>query len=123
MITGESPDKNRDYDLFKQIDGFNDSLENNRSRLTSLSDNAKMLSGGEETSFISAVNNMARVLKSMTDNPYTAQNYVTDYYNNYTTLSAWLYDMKSMPLSIDRIYLYPSDNRRKAENARIFQKA
>ena len=83
-ITGESPDKNRDYDLFKQIDGFNDSLENNRSRLTSLSDNAKMLSGGEETSFISAVNNMARVLKSMIDNPYTAQNYVTDYYNNYT---------------------------------------
>ena len=109
MITGESPDKNRDYDLFKQIDGFNENLENNRSRLSALSESAKKLSDGEETSFISAINNMARVLKSMTDNPYTAQNYVTDYYNNYTTLSAWLYDMKSMPLCIDRLYLYPSD--------------
>lgn len=122
MITGESPDKNRDYDLFKQIDGFNDNLESNRSRLTSLSENAKKLSDGKETSFISAINNMARVLKSMLDNPYTAQNYVTDYYNNYTTLSAWLYDMKSMPLCIDRLYLYPSDSGEKPKMPGFFKK-
>lgn len=122
MITGESPDKNRDYDLFKQIDGFNDTLSANYGRLTGLAEGIKKLSDGEETSFVSAVNNMARVIKSMIDNPYTAQNYVTDYYNNYTTLSAWLYDMKSMPLSIDRIYLYPSDSSGSPDMPGFFKK-
>lgn len=122
MITGESPDKNRDYDLFKQIDGFNESLDENYSRLTKLSADMKKLSGGKDTSFVSAINNMARVIKSMRDNPYTAQNYVTDYYNNYTTLSAWLYDMKSMPLCIDRMYLYPSDSAEKPDMPGFFKK-
>ena len=122
MITGESPDKNRDYDLFKQIDGFNESLDENYSRLTKLSAGMKKLSGGKDTSFVSAINNMARVIKSMRDNPYTAQNYVTDYYNNYTTLSAWLYDMKSMPLCIDRMYLYPSDSAEKPDMPGFFKK-
>ena len=122
MITGENPDKNRDYDLFKQIDGFNDTLLANYGRLTKLANGMKKLSDGEETSFISAVNNMARVIKSMIDNPYTAQNYVTDYYNNYTTLSAWLYDMKSMPLSIDRLYFYPSDSSYKPHMPGFFKK-
>ncbi len=122
MITGETPDSNRDYDLFKQIDGFNESLEKNRELLTQLAADMKELSNGEETSFISSVKNMARVLKSMLDNPYTAQNYVSDYYNSYTTLSSWLYDMKSMPLCIDRIFLYPSESDEKPQLAGFFEK-
>lgn len=122
MITGESPDRNRDYDLFRQIDNFNENLEKNHELLIKLASDMKKLSDGEETSFISAVNNMARVLKSMVDNPYTAQNYVTDYYNNYTTLSSWLYDMKSMPLSIDRIYIYPSDSKERPQMPGFFTK-
>ncbi|MBP3600193.1 MAG: extracellular solute-binding protein [Clostridia bacterium] len=122
MITGETPDSNRDYDLFKQIDGFNDNLEKNRKLLTELANDMKKLSDGEETSFISAVKNMARVLKSMIDNPYTAQNYVTDYYNNYTTLSSWLYDMKAMPLCVDRMHIYPSDSEEEAELPGFFTK-
>ena len=122
MITGETPDSNRDYDLFKQIDGFNDNLEKNRKLLTELANDMKKLSDGEETSFVSAVKNMARVLKAMIDNPYTAQNYVTDYYNNYTTLSSWLYDMKSMPLCVDRMYIYPSDSEEEAALPGFFTK-
>lgn len=122
MITGETPDSNRDYDLFKQIDGFNDNLEKNRKLLTELANDMKKLSDGEETSFISAVKNMARVLKSMIENPYTAQNYVTDYYNNYTTLSSWLYDMKSMPLCVDRMYIYPSNSEEETELPGFFTK-
>ena len=122
MITGENPDKNRDYDLFKQINGFNDTLSANYSRLTGLAASMKKLSDGEETSFVSAINNMARVIKSMIDNPYTAHNYITDYYNNYTTLSAWLYDMKSMPLSIDRLCFYPSDSSEKPDMPGLFKR-
>lgn len=107
MITGDSPDSSRDYDLFKQIDGFNDTLDEYYNKCGSLAEDMKRLSGNETTSLITSVRNMARVLRSMRDNPYTAQNYVKDYYNNYTTVSSWLYDMQAMPLGIDRLVFVP----------------
>ena len=107
MITSDSPDPNRDYDLFRQIPDLNNRLQSYSDSLSSLADDMTELSG-HSTSCIAAVNNMVRILDQMTENPYTAQNYVTDYYNNYTTVSSWLYDMKSMPLSIDRIILVPA---------------
>lgn len=107
MITGDSPDSSRDYDLFKQIDGFNDTLNKYYEQCNTLAEDMKRLSGNETTSLITSIKNMARVLKSMRDNPYTAQNYVKDYYNNYTTVSSWLYDMQAMPLGIDRLIFVP----------------
>ena len=122
MITGESPDPNRDYDLFRQIGDFNEKLNKYYEQLTSLSSDMHALSGNQSTSCISAINNMAYVLKCMEENPYIAQKYVTDYYNKYTTVSSWLYDMKSMPLSIDRIYLVPQSLDYKIELPNILTK-
>ena len=108
MITGDSPDSNRDYNLFRQIRDFDQRLGEFSAYLRGLADDMTALSGNQSTSCISAIRNMDRIVTSMRNNPYTAQNYVKDYYNTYTTLSAWLYDMKAMPLSIDRIYLVPA---------------
>lgn len=105
MITGESPDKNRDYDLFRQIPDLNDTLQENYDGINALSKEMNSSTEMSGSSMIAAMNNMARVLKSMIDNPYTAQRYLSDYYSNYTGLGGWLYDMKSMPLSLDRIVL------------------
>lgn len=105
MITGETPDSNRDYNLFEQIPDFNKKLSEIRKSILNISDGLKSISGNNTTSLVTSLENMARVLKSMEDNPYTAHNYLSDYYSNYTTVSAWLYDMKSMPLSLDRIIL------------------
>ena len=60
------------------------------------------LSGDRSNKYISALKNMARVAKNMYDNPYTAQNYLSDFYSNYTTVCSWLYEMKTMPLSVDQ---------------------
>lgn len=105
MITGDSPDPNRDYDLFKQISDLQDVLLSTHEDITVLAEDMKKLSGSRSNKYISALNNMARVLMNMYDNPYTAQNYLTDYYNNYTTVCSWLYEMKTMPLSVDQIQL------------------
>ena len=120
MITSDSPDSNRDYELFKQIPDFEKRLSELYSNLTELSNIMKAESDGETTSLISAVNNMARVVDSMRNNLYTAQDYLKDYYNNYTSLSAWLTDMKSMPLSLDRIYFAPAEETPEIENAGFF---
>ncbi len=105
MITGESPDKNRDYDLFRQIPDLNEKLQSNYDGIVALADEMNEFTNMSGSSMIAALKNMARVLKSMIDNPYTAQRYLTDYYTNYTSVGGWLYDMKSMPLSLDRIIL------------------
>lgn len=109
MITSDSPDPNRDYDLFKQIPDFQETLSSMHEDLITLSNDMKALSGDRSNKYISALQNMARVLKSMYDNQYTAQTYVTDYYSNYTTVCSWLYEMKTMPLSVDQIQFASPD--------------
>ncbi len=105
MITGDSPDPNRDYYLFQQIKDLQEVLLNTYNDINVLANDMKVLSGNRSNKYISALNNMARVLKNMYDNRFTAQNYLNDYYTNYTTVCSWLYEMKTMPLSIDQMQL------------------
>ena len=121
MITGETPDANRNYDLFKQIPEFNETLKELYEGLDKLSEDMKKQSGKRSNSVIAAIANMSRVLKSMYDNPYTSHQYKADYYTNYTSLSSWLYEMKSMPLSIDQILLTAPDYHTKSEKVGLFK--
>lgn len=109
MITGESPDQNRDYELHKQIPNFIERLSEMSEALSGIAEGLENISGGKTNSLIAAVNNMLRVVDSMKENYYNAPKYLSDYYNNYSTVSSWLYDMKSMPLSIDQIRICPSN--------------
>ena len=105
MITGESPDVNRDYELFKQIPDFTESLETDRKALLELAEKSEQLNGKDGNQAAASYRNMARVLENMVNNKYTAHKYVSDYYSNYNTISGWLSDMCSMPLSIDSVEL------------------
>lgn len=116
MITGESPDTNRDYELFKQIPDFIEELETDEKQLLELAKKSESLSGTGGNQMAASFRNMARVLRSMVENKYTAHKYVSDYYTNYNTISSWLSDMCSMPLSIDSMELcaeeYACDNKK-----------
>lgn len=122
MITGETPDTNRDYNLFEQIPDFNDRLMSMKNSLDEVSNGLKIIAGDNTTSLISSLTNMSRVLQSMKDHPYESHKYVKDYYSNYTTVSSWLYDMKSMSLALDRIELYPSDKEADTSDISFFKK-
>ena len=121
MITGETPDANRNYDLFKQIPQFNETLKELYEGLEKLSEDMKKQSGKRSNSVIAAIANMSRVLKSMYDNPYTSHKYKSDYYTNYTSLSSWLYEMKSMPLSLDQILLTAPDYDTQSQEVGFFK--
>ena len=121
MITGESPDPNRDYELFKQIKDFNKTLEECKKSLDSIAKDMKKMSGSKSTQSIAAIENMSRVLKQMLKSPYSAQQYVKDYYNNYTAVSSWLYDMTNMPLALDEIQLIPYGEKLENNNANMFE--
>lgn len=62
------------------------------------------------------------MLRLMLDRPYTAHQYIKDYYTNYCTVSSWLYEMASMPLAIDEIQIVPHDTEFNGDKAGFFEK-
>lgn len=108
MITGEVPDANRDYELFNQIPVFTETLEDCSKKLSELVKAADSDTDNHSTQYAAAMKNMIRVLDSMLKSPYVAQQYLSDYYSNYTALGSWLYDMVKMPLSLDEIRIVPA---------------
>ncbi len=121
MITGDTPDINRDYDLFNQIPDLKDTFTDIYNQLTELS--AEMESSNEDKSnqYVAAFNNMSRVIKTMLDSPYMAHQYIKDYYTNYCTVSSWLYDMMQMPLRLDQIQLVPDTMEYPGTNTGFFK--
>lgn len=122
MITGETPDPNFDYELFKQIPNFNETLADVNERLNSVISDMRKLSGNNTNNQIAALQNLSRVLVSMIENPYTAQNYLSDFYNDYVTVNSWLYEMTQMPLSIDQIRLAAPDKDFSNKRVNFFEK-
>lgn len=106
-ITGAQPDLNLDYELFTQIPTLKKNFEICKNELKKFAEDLQNFTGERGNQYISAVNNMSRVVDKMLDNPYMAHQYVEDYYNSYASVSSWLYDMKSMPLCIDVMQLVP----------------
>ena len=121
MITGETPDLNRDYELFRQIPDFTEKLTAAKDNLNSIAEDMKKNYGTRSTQFIAAIENTVRVLENMLRNPYEAQMYLSDYYDNYSSLSAWLHDMNNMPLYLDEIQLVPFEKSYENKNAGFFK--
>ncbi len=122
MITSESPDLNRDYELFNQIPDFTETLTYCYDGLNKLADDMSAGLGENVSQAVAAIQNMARVLNNMLRSPYIAQQYVKDYYTNYTSISSWLYDMIKMPLSLDQIQIVPAGKEFNNNNANFFKK-
>lgn len=107
MITGETPDANRDYALFENIPGLEEKFSSAYEELIKLAEDMEQL--GNTTKYAASLKNMARVLNSMLKNQYNAHRYKSDYYDQYCTISSLLNEMKDMSLSLDEIWLGAPD--------------
>lgn len=105
MITGETVDVYRDYDLFKQISDMKKRLADIHKKLSRASKTLQVITGERSGSYISIINNMDQVLELMFNNRYTAHRYKDTYYSRYTSLASVLYEMSEMPLDIDKMAL------------------
>lgn len=108
MITGENPDANRDYELHKQVPNFEKILKESNEELKKLTNaiGSELSVNGEISG---ALRNMTRIIDEMTTNLYESHLQVTSFSSAQQTLSAWLYDMRQMPLSIDQIIIGAPD--------------
>lgn len=105
MITGDTPDINRDYNLFERISDFNNQLDTCVAQLRDVNKNLSKAFGSDSVSAISTINGMINVMELMSENKYTAHKYINRYYDCYASLSSMLMELKSMPLDFDRIYI------------------
>lgn len=105
MITGETPDVNRDYSLFSQIADYDERLGSYIEQLDKLLDMLYKITGSRSGTAPTNLRNMKDVLERMRDNKYYAHQYKDRYYTNYAALSAWLYERSTMALDIDAIFL------------------
>lgn len=104
MITGETADAYRDYDLFAQIPDMEERLETVRGSLAQAEERLQELTGQGGT-HASVVKSMRQVVEQMLDNRYTAHQYKSMYYDKYCALAAELNSMREMPLDIDKLVL------------------
>ncbi len=110
MITGETVDTYRDYDLFAQIADMEQRLNKIRDELLKCSEELQTITGEKSGSYISIIDNMRQVVELMLDNRYSAHRYKANYYSKYTSLASVLNEMTSMPLDIDKISFYAKDS-------------
>jgi extracellular solute-binding protein family 1 len=122
IVTGETVDTYRSYDLFEQIPDLNSRLSDCRNRLIHEADNIEQITGRLGGSYVSVIRSMIQVLDKMIQNPYIAHRYKDNYYTNYGSLSACVNDMRSMPLGIDRLYLANPEEDFCVITKNIFQK-
>ena len=121
-ITGATPDVNLDYELFTQIPDLESTFTACNEEMQALVQDLESFTGKRSSQYISAIENMMRVIKNMLDRPYTAHQYVSDYYSNYSSLSSWLYDMKKMPLCLDTIQWAPVGQDFVHKNASLYKR-
>lgn len=122
MITGDTVDVSRDYQLFNQIPNFNETLQETIDTMIALENDMKVIFGQESNSYIAQLENMRMIMKKMLDNPYNAHNYKSNYYTTYTGLAATVSDLANMPADIDRMMLVPSDYEFTKTSAGFFEK-
>ena len=121
MITGETPDANRDYILFKQIPEFNEKLESFSKSFRHMSDRFYEITGEKSNQFVAAFQNADRLMDEMLDHPYRSHLYVTEYYTQYTTLGSLLSDMAKGPLALDQMQFVPADDTFQIKKSGFFE--
>ncbi len=104
-ITGESPDANRDYNIFSAIPEMEDTLTRISSELTRLIGVSEEIAGTKGNSNSQILSKAILTISQMLDVKYKAHTKLSAFYDNYSSLCSWLYEMQQMALDIDLITL------------------
>lgn len=120
MITGETVDTYRDYELFDKLPTMESQLNAIRELLQQADDQIKAITGKESGSQSSVIKSMIQVIEQMLDNRYTAHRYKSLYYDKYCAVASVLNDMKSMPLDLDKISLTSPGTEQPFKNQKAF---
>lgn len=104
-ITGETPDANRDYALFTAVPELDENLTDISAKLEELALLSEEVSGAQGGSNAATLRKAKVIIDQMLNKKFEAHTKLKSFYDNYSSLSSWLYEMQNMALDIDSIYL------------------
>ena len=105
MVTGESVDTYRDYELFSQIPNMEERLDAVLSDLKQVREQLIQLNGKRTDSRSSTVGSMIQVIEQMLTHRFSAHRYVDLFYDKYCALASTLNELTEMPLELDKLSL------------------
>lgn len=117
MITGETVDIYRNYDLFDQVPEMEKRLDEIKALLNEAKDTLAEITGEKSGSNYSVINNMILACDQMLNDKFNAHRYKNYFYSNYCSVSAVLKDLQNMPLDLDKIVLFSPETEDPFESA------
>lgn len=110
-ITGETPDANRDYALFTALPGLGEELTDISEKLEELALLSESVSGAQGGTNAATLRKAKVIIDQMLKKKFEAHTKLKTFYDNYSSLSSWLYEMQNMALDLDNIMLMaPGDD-------------
>lgn len=110
MVTGPSPDKNRDYQFSKRIPDTLKAMQNIVNEMVDLQNAVRSLTGQDENECISLIEQLVHEVREMYEDDLTIAFYLNSFQANISALSTWMLSAKEQPLEIDRIVLSGDEN-------------
>jgi len=120
-ITGESPDANRDYDLFVAIPELETELPGISKKLEELAVYSEKLSGSKGGSNAQIMRKAAVTINQMLEVKYESHTKLSAFYDNYSSLCSWAYEMQNMALDIDTVLLTAPEKDFKSGKTTFFE--
>jgi len=122
MITGATPDANRDYGFAKLIPGVLEGLETESQNLTAISNELVNIIGtkGDQTVILDKV---ALQIDRMANNTDKIAPGLDTLYSNIAALSQWLLDRRNQPLKFDYLQIQKIGSKPPRAEANFFQSA
>lgn len=119
MITGSEPDTYRDYQLDQELPEVMESFSAQYANLNELSDKLEEITGDTGTAY-SRLQKTAIQLKSFVEDPDSIPERLSDFRDNISDLSSWMFDVTEQPLMLDYICLMAEDTEEIKANAGFF---
>lgn len=109
LITGITPDTNRDYELFKRIADLKDMMTSAIESMKTTKQNVDALNDGNGGGDAEILNTLVVQMEDFVEKPYSIPGRLDTFKDNISTLGNWLLDIRDQPLCIDKFYVAGSD--------------
>lgn len=121
LITGISPDGNRDYELFARIPDLEEMLSTSLETVNSTKAYVDSLNDGKGGGDAEILTKLSLQLQDFIEMPYSIPGRLSGLKDNISTLGNWLLDIRDQPLCLDKIYIAGSEDQLPARTSNFIE--
>ncbi|RAR42376.1 ABC transporter substrate-binding protein [Paenibacillus sp. MDMC362] len=121
LITSNTPDPNRDYQLEKRIPGLIDAFREQAGNIQAVADYLEQ-STGERSDKVAVLHTMVRQLNEMAEKPETIANRLKTFKVNVGGLGTWILTVREQPLTLDYLIVASPDSKLPRAKATMLEK-